>query len=155
MKTKAILVNSPAQAQGIIDKLNRSHGNKLATFNHLAQSNSANSLSTNKNTITVDNNQSTVPAEYKAVAGQLKTGEYSIKPVKTDNGYYVIYILNHPSKGKLANHTAALKQQIVNDNFKNPRFMRKMTKRLLTDANVKIKDPAFKNALNDLTNNSK
>ena len=70
---------------------------------------------------------------YKKAAFKLKTGEYTTTPVKTDDGYQVIYMIEHPAKGKKSQHINDLKNQIVQENMNNQNFMRKVVSKRLEE----------------------
>ena len=79
----------------------------------------------------------------------MKTGEYTTEPVKTENGYQVIYMIKHPAKGKMANHINDLKTQIVETNMNDSTFMKKVISKVLKKGNVSIKDKDLTNILDD------
>ena len=84
----------------------------------------------------------------------MKTGEYTTTPVKTDDGYQVIYMIEHPAKGKKSQHINDLKNQIVQENMNNQNFMRKVVSNVLKKGNVSIKENDVKNILDDYLNSS-
>ncbi len=75
-------------------------------------------------------------------------------PVKTDDGYQVIYMIEHPAKGKKSQHINDLKNQIVQENMNNQNFMRKVVSNVLKKGNVSIKENDVKNILDDYLNSS-
>ena len=101
-----------------------------------------------------NNASSSVDSAYKKAAFNLKTGEYTSEPVKTDNGYQVIYMIKHPAKGKMANHISDLKNQIVENNMNDSSFMKKVISKVLKKGNVSIKDKDLSNILDDYLSTS-
>ena len=84
----------------------------------------------------------------------MKTGEYTTEPVKTDNGYYVIYMIKHPAKGKYSSHISDLKDQIVTQNLNNSTFLHNVVSKVLKKGDVSIKDSDLKNVLDDYLTSS-
>lgn len=156
VQTAEILVGSEGDAQDIINSLDNASGNKLKEFKKLAKDKSTDT-STKENGGIVpafDNTDTQLPAAYKKAAFKLKTGDYTTEPVKTDNGYYVIYMIKHPAKGSKENRINALKDQIVTENMNNQTFLHKVVAKVLKKGNVSIKDQDMKNILADYLNPS-
>lgn len=156
VQTAEILVGSESDAQNIIDTLNNASGNKLKEFKKLAKQKSTDTSTKDNGGIVpaFDNTDTQLPSAYKKAAFKLKTGEYTTEPVKTDNGYYVIYMIKHPAKGTKANRINALKDQIVTENMNNQTFLHKVVAKALKQGNVSIKDQDMKNILADYLNPS-
>ena len=74
--------------------------------------------------------------------------------LKYDVGYQVIYMIEHPAKGKKSQHINDLKNQIVQENMNNQNFMRKVVSNVLKKGNVSIKENDVKNILDDYLNSS-
>lgn len=156
VQTAEILVSSKDTAQSVIDKLNNHDGNKLTYFKKLAKKYSTDTSTKSSGGVVAafDNASSSVDSAYKKAAFNLKTGEYTSEPVKTDNGYQVIYMIKHPAKGKMANHISDLKNQIVENNMNDSSFMKKVISKVLKKGNVSIKDKDLSNILDDYLSTS-
>lgn len=156
VQTAEILVGSEDDANNIINQLNSASGNKYKKFKKLAKSKSTDS--SNKITGGIvpafDNTSTSVDSAYKKAAFKLKTGEYTKEPVKTDNGYQVIYMVKHPAKGAKSAHISDLKTQIVEQNMNNQSFMEKVISKVLKKGNVSIKDKDLQNILSQYLNPS-
>lgn len=156
VQTAEILVGSEDDANDIINQLNSASGNKYKKFKKLAKSKSTDS--SNKSTGGIvpafDNTSTSVDSAYKKAAFKLKTGEYTKEPVKTDNGYQVIYMVKHPAKGANSAHISDLKTQIVEQNMNNQSFMEKVISKVLKKGNVSIKDKDLQNILSQYLNPS-
>ena len=101
-----------------------------------------------------DNTDTQLDSAYKKAAFNLKTGEYTKTPVKTDDGYQVIYMIEHPAKGKKSQHINDLRNQIVQENMNNSTFLHKVVANVLKKGNVSIKDNDEKNILDDYLNSN-
>lgn len=156
VQTAEILVGSEDDANDIINQLNSASGNKYKKFKKLAKSKSTDS--SNKSTGGIvpafDNTSTSVDSAYKKAAFKLKTGEYTKEPVKTDDGYQVIYMVKHPAKGAKSAHISDLKTQIVEQNMNNQSFMEKVISKVLKKGNVSIKDKDLQNILSQYLNPS-
>lgn len=155
VQTATILVGSKADAEDIISQLNDS-SNKYKTFKKLAKSKSTDSQTKNNGgkLPAFDNTDAQLDSSFKKAAFKLKTGEYTTTPVKTDDGYQVIYMIEHPAKGKKSQHINDLKNQIVQENMNNQNFMHKVVANVLKKGNVSIKDNDQKNILDDYLNSN-
>lgn len=156
VETAEILVGSEDDAKDIISQLDSTSGNKYKKFKKLAKSKSTDT--SNKSTGGIvpafDNTSTSVDSAYKKAAFALKTGEYTKEPVKTDNGYQVIYMVKHPAKGAKSAHIADLKTKIVQQNMNNQSFMEKVISKVLKKGNVSIKDKDLQNILSQYLNPS-
>ena len=101
-----------------------------------------------------DNTEKNLDPAFKDAAFKLDEGKFTESPVKTDNGYVVIKMINKPNKGKLADHKSAVKEQIWNSDMSNPEKLRSIITKVLKKGNVIIKDPDLKNALDDYLGSS-
>lgn len=151
VQTAQILVSSKETAQDVIDKLNSHDGDKLKYFKKLAKKYSTDTSTKNSGGVVAafDNTSASVDSDYMKAAFALKTGEYTTEPVKTENGYQVIYMIKHPAKGKMANHINDLKTQIVETNMNDSTFMKKVISKVLKKGNVSIKDKDLTSILDD------
>lgn len=154
VQTAEILVGSSEDAQNIINQLDSTSGNKLKEFKKLAKSKSTDTSTKASGGIVpaFDNTSSSVDSAYKKAAFKLQAGEYTKEPVKTDNGYVVIYMIKHPTKGAKSAHINDLKTQIVEENMNNQAFMQKVVSKVLKKGNVSIKDNDLKNILDGYLN---
>ncbi len=155
VQTAEILVGSRSEAEDIISQLNDSD-NAYKTFKKLAKSKSTDSSNKNQGgkVPAFDNTDTQLDSAYKKAAFKLKTGEYTKTPVKTDDGYQVIYMIEHPAKGKKSQHINDLRNQIVQENMNNSTFLHKVVSNVLKKGNVSIKDNDEKNILDDYLNSN-
>lgn len=155
VQTAEILVGSKSEAEDIISQLNDSD-NAYKTFKKLAKSKSTDSSNKNQGgkVSAFDNTDTQLDSAYKKAAFKLKTGEYTKTPVKTDDGYQVIYMIEHPAKGKKSQHINDLRNQIVQENMNNSTFLHKVVANVLKKGNVSIKDNDEKNILDDYLNSN-
>lgn len=156
VQTAEILVGSEDDANDIINELNNASGNKYKKFKKLAKSKSTDTSTKSSGGVVpaFDNTSTSVDSAYKKAAFKLKTGEYTKSPVKTDNGYAVIYMVKHPAKGAKSAHISDLKTQIVEKNMNNQSFMQKVISKVLKKGNVSIKDKDLQNILSQYLNPS-
>ena len=156
VETAEILVGSEETAQSIIDTLNNTSGSKLKEFKKLAKSKSTDTTTKSNGGVLAAfyNTDTSLPSAYRKAAFALKTGEYTTSPVKTDNGYYVIYMIKHPAKGKYSSHISDLKDQIVTQNLNDSTFLHNVVSKVLKKGNVSIKDSDLKNILDDYLTSS-
>lgn len=154
VQTAEILVGSKEDAQSIISQLDSTNGDKYKEFKKLAKSKSTDSSNKSAGGVVpaFDNTSSSVDSAYKKAAFKLKTGEYTKDPVKTDNGYQVIYMVKHPAKGAKSAHIEDLKTQIVEENMNKQSFMANVVSKVLKKGNVSIKDKDLKNILDGYLN---
>lgn len=155
VQTATILVGSKSDAEDIISQLNDA-SNKYSTFKKLAKSKSTDS-ETKKDggkLPAFDNTDKNLSPAFKKAAFKLKTGEYTTSPVKTPDGYQVIYMIEHPAKGKKSQHINDLKNQIVQQNMQNQTFLHKVLSGVLKKGNVSIKDNDLKNILDVYLNSN-
>lgn len=155
VQTAEILVGSKSDAQDIIDQLNNS-SNKYKTFKKLAKSKSTDNSNSKAGgrVPAFDNTDTSLDSAYKNAAFKLKTGEYTTTPVKTDEGYQVIYMIEHPAKGSKSAHINDLRNQIVTQNMNNRTFLHRVVSDVLKKGNVSIKDNDEKNILDDYLNSN-
>ncbi|HJA27325.1 MAG TPA: peptidylprolyl isomerase [Candidatus Limosilactobacillus intestinigallinarum] len=155
VQTAEILVGSKSEAEDIISQLNDSN-NAYKTFKKLAKSKSTDSSNKDEGgkVPAFDNTDTQLDSAYKKAAFNLKTGEYTKTPVKTDDGYQVIYMIEHPAKGKKSQHINDLRNQIVQENMNNSAFLHKVVANVLKKGNVSIKDNDEKNILDDYLNSN-
>ncbi|WP_461239495.1 peptidylprolyl isomerase [Paucilactobacillus sp. N302-9] len=157
VETAEILVAKKDDATAIIDKLNSaSDKTKLKTFKSLAKSKSTDTSNKNNGgkVAAFDNTDTSLDSAYKKAAFKLKTGEYTTEPVKTDSGYQVIYMMKNPGKGTKAQHTADLKNQIIETDMNNSTKLHSVVAKVLKKGNVSIKDNDLKNILDDYLSTS-
>lgn len=154
VQTAEILVGSKEDAQNIISQLDSANGDKYKEFKKLAKSKSTDSSNKASGGVVpaFDNTSSSIDSAYKKAAFKLKTGEYTKDPVKTDNGYQVIYMVKHPAKGAKSAHIEDLKTQIVEENMNKQSFMSNVVSKVLKKGNVSIKDKDLKNILDGYLN---
>ncbi len=95
-------------------------------------------------------------SNFKEAAFKLSNGEYTKTPVKTQYGYQVIQMVNHPKKGSYKDHINELKDQIVNEKAQDSVTARSVMSKVLKNGGVEIKDKDLQNILSGfLSNDSK
>ncbi|GLB46734.1 foldase protein PrsA [Philodulcilactobacillus myokoensis] len=141
-----MLFKSKSQANNVINKLNSKNGKN---FESLAKQYSQDTSNKDKGgrLTPFDNTDSSLDANFKKAAFNLKNGEYTKAPVKTQFGYQVIQMVNHPNKGSYNNHISELKDQIVNSEMNNQSFRQQVISKVLKNGGVQIQDNDLKNVL--------
>lgn len=137
-----IMLGTEKNAHKVIKQLNNG-----ANFNELVKTES---LDTNSNSnegklVPFDNNAK-VDSAIKASAFKLKNGEHNTKPIKGENGYYVIKMLNNPGKGTWQAHRTELKNAIVGEYIAGQHNdqMKQIIQKLFKEADVDINDKSLK-----------
>ena len=147
-----ILTTDKNTANTVIQKLNNG-----TSFASLAQKYSVDcSSSSNGGKISEfnkDNKQ--MDSSFKEAAYKLKNGEYTTTPVKTTNGYEIIKMIKHPSKGSFEEN----KQDLINNLYDkwatNPTVMKNVISQTLKDQKVQIKDKDLESALDQYKGSTK
>lgn len=94
-----------------------------------------------------DSTDTSLDSTFKKEAFKLKTGEVTETPVKTQYGYHVIKMINHPSKGTFKQHKKEIDNQIYNEMAQDQNVMKSVISTVLKRADVSIKDDDLKNVL--------
>lgn len=146
-----ILVAKKATAQEVIKKL-QSGGD----FTKLAKEYSTDSATKNKGgkLTAFDNTDTSLDSTFKKAAFALKQGEYTKDPVKTSYGYHVIKSIKKPAKGKMSDHTAELKTQIIDNKMNSSSSLQSVVSKVLKKGNVSIKDKDLKDILSSYLSTS-
>ncbi|WP_281164799.1 peptidylprolyl isomerase PrsA [Liquorilactobacillus sicerae] len=146
-----ILVSKKATAEKIITQLNNG-----ASFSKLAKKYSTDSSTKNKGgkLSAFDNTNTSLASSFKKAAFNLKQGEYTKTPVKTSYGYHVIKSIKRPAKGKMSDHIAELKKQIISDDMNDSTVLQSVISKVLKGGNVSIKDDDLKNILSSYLSSS-
>ena len=146
-----ILVSDESTAEKIITQLNNG-----ASFSKLAKKYSTDSPTKNKGgkLAAFDNTNTSLDSSFKKAAFSLKQGEYTKTPVKTSYGYHVIKSIKRPAKGKMSDHIAELKNQIISDDMNDSTVLKKVISKVLKGGNVSIKDNDLKNVLSSYLSSS-
>lgn len=123
--------------------------NKGGDFKKLAAKYSTDTATKNKagKLPAFDSTDTTLDASFKKAAFKLKTGQVTAEPVKTQYGYHVIKMINHPSKGKFSDHKKEIDNQIYAKMMRNQSTMQKVIADVLKKSDVSIKDNDLKNVL--------
>ena len=146
--------NGKKQAQTVIDSLNKDGSYK--NFQTLAKKYSTDSQTKNNGgkLPAFDNTDTSLVGGFKKAAFKLKKGKFTKEPVKTSYGYHVIYSIKNPGKGKLSDHKAELKKQILNSKMQDSTYMQKIISKELKNGKVNIKDNDLKDILANYIGNS-
>ena len=147
-----ILTTDKNTANTVIQKLNNG-----TSFASLAQKYSVDSSSNSNggkiSAFNKDNKQ--LDSSFKEAAYKLKNGEYTTTPVKTTNGYEIIKMIKHPSKGSFEEN----KQDLINNLYDkwatNPTVMKNVISQTLKDQKVQIKDKDLESALDQYNGSTK
>ncbi|GAA3626941.1 peptidylprolyl isomerase [Lactobacillus hamsteri] len=147
-----ILVAKKSTAEDIIKQLKDGK-----SFSSLAKKYSLDTATKNKagKLPAFDSTDTTLDSTFKTSAFKLKTGEVTETPVKSQSGYHVIKMINHPAKGSFASHKKAIDDQIYASMAQDQETMRSVIATVLKKADVSIKDSDLKNVLSSYvsTNN--
>ena len=147
-----ILTTDKNTANTVIQKLNNG-----TSFASLAQKYSVDSSSSSNGgkiaAFNKDNKQ--LDSSFKEAAYKLKNGEYTTTPVKTTNGYEIIKMIKHPSKGSFEEN----KQDLINNLYDkwatNSTVMKNVISQTLKDQKVQIKDKDLESALDQYKGSTK
>ncbi|WP_281680638.1 peptidylprolyl isomerase [Lactobacillus gallinarum] len=147
-----ILTTDKNTANTVIQKLNNG-----TSFASLAQKYSVDSSSSSNggkiSAFNKDNKQ--LDSSFKEAAYKLKNDEYTTTPVKTTNGYEIIKMIKHPSKGSFEEN----KQDLINNLYDkwatNPTVMKNVISQTLKDQKVQIKDKDLESALDQYKGSTK
>ncbi|KRL65560.1 hypothetical protein FC85_GL000112 [Lentilactobacillus diolivorans DSM 14421] len=101
-----------------------------------------------------DNTDTTLDPQFKEAAFKLKNGQSTKKPVRTQYGYEVIQMVNHPAKGMYEQHENELKNQIVTAKLNDSSIVRKIGMKVLKREKIIIHDKSLKGVLSELTGQS-
>ncbi len=141
-----ILVSKKSTAETVIKQLKAGK-----SFSSLAKKYSTDTATKNKGgrISPFDNTNTSLDANFRKAAFQLKNGEYTKTPVKTQYGYQVIQMVNHPAKGTYKDHESELKTQIVNKRLSDSDTLHSVVAKVLKKGNVSIQDKDLQNVLSD------
>ena len=139
-----ILVSKKSTAEKIIKELKDG-----ASFKSLAKKFSLDTATKNKEgkLPAFDSTDTTLDSAFKNAAFKLKTDEITSTPVKSQSGYHVIKMINHPAKGTFASHKKEIDDQIYATMSQDQETMRSVIATVLKKADVSIKDKDLKNVL--------
>ncbi|KRN79113.1 peptidylprolyl isomerase [Fructilactobacillus lindneri] len=141
---KAIVTKDKSTAETVISDLD--NGQKWDTLAKKYSINSSNKNDGGK-LPAFDNSNSTVDSSFKKASFKLKNGEYTKTPVKTKEGYQVIEMVNHPSKGSLNDHKAEVKDQLATQRMNDSDTLHNVVSKVLKDGDVHIEDKSLQNIL--------
>ncbi|MCY9806975.1 peptidylprolyl isomerase [Lentilactobacillus senioris] len=146
-----ILVSKKSTAEDVIKQLKDGK-----SFSSLAKKYSTDTATKNKGgrIDPFDNTNTTLDSSFKTAAFKLKNGEYTTTPVKTQYGYQVIQMVNHPEKGKWEDHKDELKSQIIDSKMNDSTTLHDVVSKVLKKGNVNIEDKDLQNVLSDYLSSS-
>ena len=149
-----ILVSKKSTAETVISKLKKD--DSYSNFKKLAKQYSIDTSTKNKGgrLPAFDNTNTSLDSTFKKEAFSLKQGTYTKTPVKTSYGYHVIYSIKNPGKGKMSDHTAELKKQIIDSEMNNSTTLQSVVAKVLKKGNVQIKDNDLKDVLSSYISSS-
>ncbi|CCI85814.1 peptidylprolyl isomerase [Lactobacillus pasteurii DSM 23907 = CRBIP 24.76] len=139
-----ILVSKKSTAESIIKQLKSGK-----SFASLAKKYSLDTATKNKagKLAAFDSYDTSLDSTFMTAAFKLKTGETTSTPVKTQSGYEIIKMINHPAKGSFASHKSTIDKHIYATMAQDQETMRSVIASVLKKANVSIKDSDLKNVL--------
>ncbi|RMC39161.1 MULTISPECIES: peptidylprolyl isomerase PrsA [unclassified Lactobacillus] len=139
-----ILVAKKSQAENIISELNDGK-----SFSSLVKKYSLDTGTKSKagKLPAFDSTDSSLDPAFKNAAFKLKTGQTTKEPVKSQSGYHVIKMINHPAKGTFASHKKAIDEEIYHSMSQDQETMRSVIATVLKKADIQIKDNDLKNVL--------
>ncbi|ANK59284.1 peptidylprolyl isomerase PrsA [Loigolactobacillus backii] len=142
-----ILVAKKSTATDVINELNKDNSEK--NFKALAKKYSTDTDTKNDagKLPAFDSTDTSLDSSFKTAAFKLKTNEYTKTPVKSQYGYHVIRMINHPAKGTMKEHEATLKAQIYSKDMSNNTVLKNVISKVLKKGNVQIKDNDLKDVL--------
>ena len=147
-----ILTTDKNTANTVIQKLNNG-----TSFASLAQKYSVDSSSSSNGgkiaAFNKDNKQ--LDSSFKEAAYKLKNGEYTTTPVKTTNGYEIIKMIKHPSKGSFEENKQYLINNLYDKWATNSTVMKNVISQTLKDQKVQIKDKDLESALDQYKGSTK
>lgn len=146
-----ILVSKKSTAEDVIKQLKDGK-----SFSSLAKKYSTDTATKNKGgrIDPFDNTDTNLDSSFKTAAFKLKNGEYTKTPVKTQYGYQVIQMVNHPDKGTWEDHKAELKSQILDSKMNDSTTLHNVVSKVLKKGNVHIEDKDLQNVLSDYLSSS-
>lgn len=146
-----ILVSKKSTANKVISELKDGK-----SFSSLAKKYSTDTATKNKGgrIAAFDNTNTSLDANFKKAAFKLKNGQYTKTPVKTQYGYQVIQMVNHPSKGTWKQHESELKDQIVTSKMSDSNTLHSVVSKVLKKGKVTIQDKDLQNVLSDYLSSS-
>ncbi|AMV70035.1 Foldase protein PrsA precursor at Foldase clustered with pyrimidine conversion [Pediococcus damnosus] len=146
-----ILVTKKSTADTVIKKLNDGE-----SFTSLAKKYSTDSSTKNKGgkLAAFDDTNTSLDSSFTKAAFKLDEGKYTTTPVKTTYGYQVIKMINKPAKGKMSDHTEALKKRVWAADMSSSSKLKAVVSKVLKDGNVSIKDNDLKDVLSDYLSSS-
>lgn len=144
VKVQHILVDNKATAQKIIKQLKEGK-----SFSSLAKKYSLDTATKNNagKIPAFDSTDTTLDSAFKTASFKLKTGEVTETPVKSQSGYHVIKMIDHPAKGKFADHKKAIDNQIYAEMAQDQTIMKEVISTVLKRADISIKDSDLKDVL--------
>lgn len=143
-----ILVAKESTAKEVVAALQKD--NSEANFKKLAKKYSTDTATASNagKLDPFDNTDTSLDSTFKAAAFKLKkAGDFTTTPVKTSYGYHIIRAINVPAKGTMNQHKKELTNQLYTSWESNSTIMTGIIKKVLTKADVSIKDNDLKNVL--------
>ena len=146
-----ILVSDKKTAEKVISELK--DGKK---FSDLAKKYSKDTSNKNKSgrVTPFDNTDSSIDSAFRKAAYKLSNGEYTKTPVKTQYGYQIIQMVNHPKKGSYSDHINDLKDQIATSKLSDSTTLKSVVTKVLKNGGVEIKDKDLQNILSSYLTDS-
>ena len=146
-----ILVSDKKTAEKVISELK--DGKK---FSDLAKKYSKDTSNKNKSgrVTPFDNTDSSIDSAFRKAAYKLSNGEYTKTPVKTQYGYQIIQMVNHPKKGSYSDHINDLKDQIATSKMSDSTTLKSVVTKVLKNGGVEIKDKDLQNILSSYLTSS-
>lgn len=149
-----ILVAKSDTADTVLSELKKDSSE--ANFTKLAKKYSTDSNTKNSGgkLSAFDNTNTSYSSKFLTAAFKLKNGEYTTSAVKTTDGYEIIRMIKNPGKGKMSDHTADLKKQILDNDMSDSTVLHNVVSKVLKSGNVSIKDKDLKDILSSYLSTS-
>lgn len=146
-----ILVSDKKTAEKVISELKDGKN-----FSDLAKKYSKDTSNKNKSgrLTPFDNTDSSIDSAFRKAAYKLSNGEYTKTPVKTQYGYQIIQMVNHPKKGSYSDHINDLKDQIATSKMSDSTTLKSVVTKVLKNGGVEIKDKDLQNILSSYLTDS-
>lgn len=136
------------QAEDLIKELNKVDKDELEDkFSELAEEYSDDSSYSDGGLIE-DFMASGVVEEFWDASKDLKIGEYTTKPVKTDYGYHIIYKVSEKEKETLEDATEEIKETLAANNMQSGIYVNQAKAELRKKYNLKIYDKDIETSYN-------
>lgn len=145
VSAKHILVADEATANEIITKLNNGED-----WDTLAKENSTDTSNKDNGGDLGSFKPSNMDPSFAQALKDMKDGEISKTPVKTNYGYHIIKMVSNPAKGTLEELKETIRQELIDAKVADSSYQQQVIQKALQNANVNITDEFLKSAFTDI-----